>query len=82
MTDKTDEIIIEEKIEVIDEQKKEKKWDHLPVRPSTFAELRRLKSIKESKSDDAFVLELLKVYKEKIEEKSEEMKEEIGVKNE
>ena len=75
MTDKTDETIIEENPVIAQEEKKEKKWDHLPVRPSTFAELRRLKSIKESKSDDAFVLELMKAYKEKIkiEEKAEEV---------
>ena len=75
MTDKTDETIIEENSVIEQKEKKEKKWDHLPVRPSTFAELRRLKSIKESKSDDAFVLELMKAYKEKIkiEEKAEEV---------
>jgi len=37
-----------------------KKWDHIPVRPETFAEFRRLKN---TRSDDAFILELLKSYK-------------------
>lgn len=37
-----------------------KKWDHLPVRPSTFKEFRKLKS---QTSDNAFVVELLNVYK-------------------
>lgn len=37
-----------------------KRYEHLPVRPETFAEFRRLKN---TRSDDAFVLELLKSYK-------------------
>jgi len=37
-----------------------KKWDHIPVRPETFAEFRRLKN---TRSDDAFILTLLKSYK-------------------
>jgi hypothetical protein len=35
-------------------------WEHIPVRPQTFSEFRRLKN---TRSDDAFVLELLKAYK-------------------
>lgn len=37
-----------------------KKWDHLPIRPETFAEFHRLKN---TTSDNAFVLELMRVYR-------------------
>lgn len=45
-----------------------KKWDHLPIRPSTFAEFRVLKSSYKFpegvlESDNAFVVELLRTYK-------------------
>jgi len=50
---------MEEGIEV-KEKIKLKKYDHLPVRPTTFAMFRHLKN---TKSDDAFVLELIKCYK-------------------
>jgi hypothetical protein len=40
---------------------KVKRYDHIPVRPATFAEFRRLKN---TRSDNAFVLELLKTFKE------------------
>lgn len=43
-------------------------WEHIPVRPATFDEFRRLKSVKVNSplykfSDDGFTLELLKVYR-------------------
>lgn len=44
-----------------------KKWDHIPVRPGTFDEFRKLRGDTGGmKSDDAFVRELMKAYKEKI----------------
>jgi len=44
-----------------------KKWEHLPIRPSTFEEFRKLKD--NFRSDNAFVLELLKNYKKSMGEK-------------
>lgn len=41
--------------------KKVKRWDHIPVRPSTFADFRRLK---DTRSDNEFVMKLLTAYKE------------------
>jgi len=38
-----------------------KKWDHIAVRPGTFEEFRAARG-SEYKSDDAFVIELLKVF--------------------
>jgi len=47
---------------------KPKIWEHIPVRPTTFEEFRRLKRVKVNSplykfSDDGFVLELLKIYR-------------------
>jgi len=39
-----------------------KKWDHIAVRPDTFLEFRRLRSIASNRSDDAFVKRLLERY--------------------
>jgi hypothetical protein len=41
----------------------ENRYEHIAVKPKTFKEFRSLK--KDAKSDNAFVLELLKCYKEK-----------------
>jgi hypothetical protein len=40
---------------------KKGEWEHLPIRPDTFSEFRRLKLA--MPSDDAFVRELLRVYR-------------------
>lgn len=37
-----------------------KKWEHIPIRPSTFEEFRELKGQRDS--DDAFVIILLRCY--------------------
>jgi len=47
---------------------KVKKWDHLAVRPTTFTEFGKLRTqaLQEFKSDDSFVLELMKIYKREV----------------
>jgi len=43
---------------------KDKKWDHIACRPTTFKEFRILRGNEGGmRSDDAFVIELLKAYK-------------------
>ena len=42
-------------------KKRFKKWDHIPVRPSTFETFRILRD-SNHKSDNSFVKELLRVY--------------------
>ena len=44
-----------------------KKWEHIPVRPSTFEEFRRLK---QAKSDNAFVIRLLSLYQRHLDNKA------------
>lgn len=42
--------------------KKKKRYDHIPVRPQIFKMFRKYRGA-EMKSDNAFVIELLRVYK-------------------
>jgi uncharacterized protein YnzC (UPF0291/DUF896 family) len=50
--------------EVQEEINKVKLWDHIAVRPETFEEFRTLRGNQGGmRSDDAFVIELLKAYK-------------------
>jgi hypothetical protein len=47
---------------------KGKRWEHLPIRPKTFREFRDLRKINNNwKSDDAFVQELIRIYKMRLE---------------
>ena len=48
---------------------KEKKWEHLPVRPETFSRFRRLRegyNFPGLRSDNAFLEELIRVYEMRL----------------
>jgi len=54
----------------------EKKWDHLAIRPYTF---KRFNELNETKSQNAFVVELLNIYEKRLAflEKKREMKQNV-----